>query len=208
MKLLRHPPTNHETTAYKVAIVTGLSNPRSTDLSPAQHQFLDALPVPDTCKVRCNFPFFPTPKPQHDPSLIRASLNNTHQFVGSLSRDYKKNAKPHWRALCDSTERLFLITGSCGYQLIDSLETRDPSRVHVLALGAVRFGTSRWDATKILGRRDWIARWFTPNCDHSIDGLGHLGYWQNPTVLGIATNWVLDNLSESSAPAATFRQDG
>lgn len=208
MKLLQNPPADYETTDHKVAIITGLSNPRSTELSPSQHEFLDALPVPETCKIRRHFPFLPTPKSQREPNLVGASLNNTRQFVGSLSRSFQIDAKPHWRALCESTERLFLITGSCGYQLIDSLEPRDVSTVRVLALGPVRYGPSRFRATKILGRRDWIARWFTPNCDHTIDGLGHLDYWQHQTALEIATHWLLDNLSESSAPAAISRQDG
>ncbi|MEO1526244.1 MAG: hypothetical protein AAFX06_12460 [Planctomycetota bacterium] len=207
MKLLRSPPIEHSETDFKVAIVTGLSDPKSTQLSHDQHRFLDAMPIEERWKIRHNFPFLPTTESRRRPSIIWASWNNGWQFARARSNDYRNLSKPHWQALCDSTERLFLITGSCGYQLIDAMEAcKNVPKVHVLALGPVRRGECRFEATKILGRRDWIARWFTPHCDRTVAGVGHLDYWNHDTVTGIAANWLLDKLSESSGPAVTFPQ--
>ena len=208
MSLLRNPPANHPPSDVKVAIVTGLSNPRSTRLSAVQHTFLDTLPVPEPYKVRSNFPFVETRRPKHEPSLLAASWNNGYQFASSLRRRFRKEAKPHWQALCDSTDRLLIITGSCGQQLIDALEDCDRlPNVAVLALGPVRLRSSRFVATKILGSRDWIARWFTPNCDHLVPGVGHLDYWKHETVIGIATTWTQNNLSGSSVQEATCHRN-
>ena len=204
MKLLGNVPAYHSTTSVKVAIVTGLSDPESTRLSPDQMAFLDAMPMPEECKVRVNFPFLPTRTSDHAPSLAIASWNNGRQFLASQGRHFCDRAKPHWQALCDSTDRLLLVTGSCGHQMIDGIrDCQNVPAVRVLALGSVRLGRCGFRSTRILGRRDWIACWFSPHCEHVLAGVGHLDYWNHETVTGIAANWIRNNLSESLERGAT-----
>ena len=64
----------------QVLHLTGQSDPRSCALSPVQDAFLDHLPVPETAKVRLNFPYDAALAPYHAVPLWLASLRHLVLF--------------------------------------------------------------------------------------------------------------------------------
>lgn len=207
MKLLEQTPTQHPVTPWKVAIVTGLSDSASCQLSEQQLSLLQSLrdcsytgsphlPHPETIVTR-NFPFVPTTAERHSISLIRASMSNGLQYLRTRSESYQRASTPHWESLLQSTERLFLITGSCGLQLIGSWPgvTRYKDRIQVLALGPAGYPNSSLSVTLLQGSRDWVSRCWFRHTDIMVKDVGHLDYWKHPQVREIVQRWIRDRIS-------------
>lgn len=204
MKILRQEPAKHSRTPYKVAIVTGLSNPWSAELSPDQQEFLRRLSIPNEFLLQTNFPFTHAIADREPNGLVRASLANSIQFLSSLRARYRRLAKPHWDGLFGSADRHFLITGSCGLQLIPKLKVELSAGIEVLALGPVCGRLPECKVTRVVGSKDVIARLFSRSAEHRIENLGHMDYWRDSRIRELASTWLTDRISRSSAPEATF----
>ncbi|MEZ6134886.1 MAG: hypothetical protein R3C53_08255 [Pirellulaceae bacterium] len=213
MKILELPPILHVPTTWKVAIVTGLSDPTHCRLSATQLEFLNELRtatqqalghVEHGTFVENNFPFVAIPDSPDttQPSLFRASLNNSWQYTICRRESYRKSAARHWQTLIQSTDRLLLITGSCGLQLATQglwKNAAHSGEIEVLALGPVanrQLAEQLFRLTVVQGKRDWLSRRFC-SADVMIPGMRHLEYWSDKRVRKVATEWLLNRISVS-----------
>lgn len=185
-RLIQLPPASWPLTEHKIAILTGMSDPASCALSPSQSDFLDALPVPESWKIRRNYPWVADSSPFTPTPLWRASLSNGWHYLRARSRVHREMGARHLQALADSCEKgLILITGSCGAEILRrSLGGRaEAGKIrHVFALGPVARRPLGLPCSVIQGERDWISRPFLPDPDLVIAGFGHLDYWDHPLV--------------------------
>lgn len=177
--------------ARRLCLLTGQSRFRSSLLSPEQRDFLAAV-APDGLEVPISgFPWherFATPAPP--PSLFLAALRNGRQWMWARHDAVYLDALTTilGRLLARTRERLFLVTGSCGIDLLAAvLPVLPPGpEIHVVALGPV--GRSpRSDALAgqlaVQGRRDGWSRHLWRGPVHARPDCGHLGYHRDASVI-------------------------
>lgn len=177
----------------RVALLTGQSAPRNTALSPEQVAFLARVAPAGFATLAHGFPFHAACEraPYRRPSLALASLNNARQFIAA-TRD------AHFRAVLEArigellrqtSERLVVVTGSCGLELLNAAWTGLPAStasVQVVAVGPACLGRLSIPAgrlTTVRGARDgWSRLLYRGPVDHEV-GCGHLDYWTSPDVI-------------------------
>ncbi len=197
--LIHRPPFSHAWTPGKLVLVSGLSDPRTCALSPVQSAFLRVLPAPEAWKVYWNFPFLPCPNQTYRPvPILAASWQNYRQFQSAVSPSFRKAARWHWRALTESTHRLFVFTLSCGFEILRNLAafSAPNCRIEILAFGPVAWGRPRIPHTLVQGAKDLFSRPFFPEPDLRIPNLAHLDYLDNPSVLQFAHDYLDQRLNE------------
>jgi hypothetical protein len=218
MKILQQAHCDHSPTRWKLAIVTGLSNPECCALSSQQHRLLDRMVqtvfgktgmVPDGAIVRTNFPYASAEaRTINKPHLVRASWANLTQYFRCRSKQHVTRCEPHWRSLFASTRELYLIAGSCGLELVlrgihhAQLSGGNLPRISILALGPVASRSAwRWvheshyDLVTVRGTLDWIASRSRRGEVVRVPRLGHLGYWDHQQVETIACEWLRSRIS-------------
>ena len=151
----------------------------------------NSTPV-DCCATLLNFPFGECIKCRRGhagPGLFRASVANTRQFLAASRRKNLVAAALHWRNLLGSTNHLFLITGSCGLEIVAQLNAmlnehskratqsrpqvdeanrpiscyqQSACRVDCLALGPVSRVTTDFPTMIVQGEYDWLSRGLLP----------------------------------------------
>ena len=91
---------------------------------------------------------------------------------------------------------MLVLTGSCGAELLRTVEAATPPSVavHALALGPVAWVAPRSLSLAVLGARDRIAsaflrRWQAPSVA-AVDGVGHMEYLESADVLQIVMRWI------------------
>ncbi|HVR39186.1 MAG TPA: hypothetical protein VMU84_08815 [Thermoanaerobaculia bacterium] len=209
--ILSEPPVQHPFTTMKVVWLSGLSDPATCALSAKQERFLDALDVPHESKIYWNFPYVPSTQAPREVPLWLASLRNAHQFISASRPAYRNAARRHWRALADSTDALFVITGSCGLEILNHcIDETDADRiVRVIALGPVARTRPNVPCTLVRGTNDPISKFYFPDCDVVLHGAGHMSYLDDPRVVQlvnqIVSEIVCSNTFPSSAPASICR---
>ncbi len=222
MKILANSPTVHRKTPWKIGIVTGLSDPSHCMLNDAQQTFLETMIANiegragqslREGKMCTNFPFLEPASPaaktesRKQKPILFASVNNIKQYLLSDSRSYHAQSLPHWKAFFESGEKFYLVTGSCGLQLVANALGKIPPgpKIEILALGPVASNKSKnyiqqlnWvSLTIVQGSADWISRCFFHQSCRVIPGLGHLHYWTDPSTQEFACNWLSRKTSES-----------
>ncbi len=192
--------------ARRVALLTGQSDPRNTVLSPTQLAFLARVTPAGYDAFAHAFPFHASTEcaPYRRPHIVAASLHNARQFAAAaLDARFRALLEARLGALVGATsERLVLVTGSCGLQLLNaawpSLEAGE-SRVRAVALGPACLGTLTMPSsclTAIRGRRDgWSRLLYRGAIDHEVDG-GHLDYWTSTEVIGLVGTRIASYESE------------
>lgn len=202
--MIEHPPVRHPLTPLKVVLLSGLSNPRSCALSPTQTDFLAALDVAEEAKVYRNFPYVPGEAWMKTP-LWLASWRNYRQYRLASRDPYRASAQQHWQALVRSTERLVVITLSCGIEIVNHCVDADdtPCDIHMIALGPVAHARPTIPHTLVQGSHDSISKFFFKQADVVIDGVGHMDYLGNRQVAELC-----NNISRSSAADSICRSAG
>lgn len=208
MSLWKREPVIWSQSACRVALVTGLSDAGSCELSRDQRSLMDSLELPDEWKVWRNFPFVES-RPLRDVSLARASLANTAQFVAAGLGLLREHRLRHWRALVESTEWLLLITGSCGLELVRDLERLEKHRaVAILALGPVAWRRPRVAMEMIQGERDLVSRLWMGKVGSGGLRAGHMECWSDPQVRELVKRWLCDRISGLPGAAAACPSGG
>lgn len=207
--ILHLPPVEHPVTPVKVVLLSGLSDPATCALSYIQTQFLASLDVPEAWKVYRNFPYVACTLPRGDPPLWRASLRNLRQFLHAGRPPYRDAARQHWQALAASTDRLVVITLSCGLEIVNHCiePTAAGPALEILALGPVAWKAPPVSCTLVQGERDYLSKLFFRNCPVTLEGLGHMDYLRHPQVRQLAQA-LCGSTSNSSAPASTSPRSG
>ncbi len=199
-------PVSHPVTPLKVVLLSGLSDPTTCALSPEQVRFLEALEVPESCKLYWNFPYIPCPeKARRAPPLWLASLRNTRQFLEASRLAYRSAARGHWQSLTASTDKLVVITLSCGLEILNQCLSGDGigSRIHVFALGPVARRAPSVPCTLVRGARDLLSRCFFRTSDLVVPGVGHMDYLRNNKVLELLNEHLCGNTLPSRARDCT-----
>ncbi len=211
MKLLDQPPVTHSFSPVKIAIVTGLSQPTHCKLSTDQSRLLQSIEAPESWKVYRNFPFVGSPSESNSiekpgtPNLLAASIANGRQFLCSHRASYRRTSAPHWQALLSSTPHVLLILGSCGMQLVNTIDRAALSsvRIEALALGPVSLRTPPFEVETLRGTRDWISGLFYRHVDYPMECVGHMDYWADENVNHMVRHWVSNRISRLSAAEVT-----
>jgi hypothetical protein len=175
----------------QIAFLTGASDPRSAALSPEQTAFLDALPAPDSWKVRMNFPYPRTTSPYRDIPLLFASWRNGCGYLASRRRAFAERYRPRVLECLGAAERTLLLADSSGIELLANLRLPAAAldRLHVFAYGPVARGLPGCDGRLVQGRRDLISRACFSTVDAQVEG-GHLDYLGNPAVLALCRAYL------------------
>ena len=183
------------TLPLQIAFLTGQSDRSSSSLSPAQSRFLDALPVQDASKVRVNFPYPAETPPYRDTPIPRASWSNIRQTVGARRAAFRQRHREAVLALLARADRTLFLAGSCGLELLGSLELEQPvlSRLRVFAYGPVALRIPECGLRVVCARGDWISRLLAPAAlvrkASRVEG-GHLGYLADPQVAALCRAYV------------------
>jgi hypothetical protein len=179
----------------QIAFLTGQSDRCGAALSPAQAAFLDALPGA-AVKVRVNFPYPAATPPYRPTPLARASWNNMTQYLASRSATFAQRHRPGVLALVERAEVTVFLAGSCGLGLLANLDLPASAlaRVRVFAYGPVARRLPACGLRRVRGRRDWIARFWTPHPD-ALVACGHLGYLGDAEVQELCAAYVRETRS-------------
>lgn len=166
----------------RVMILTGQSSWRSARLSPAQEAFLDAATPPGWTAVRAGFPYHSAMMGVafEETSMLAASWRNAAQVAMSMASPAYREVlrRVVQRAMDTSHERLRIVTGSCGLQLLNCVWEELRGEAEVIALGPACFGTLRVPAEVVRGDRDgWSRLFYRGRVDRQVS-CGHLDYWQ------------------------------
>ena len=179
--------------------LSGRSDPTSVALSPPQRGLLEhcrrVSPALDI--VTSNFPYCgerhwkPVPLPL-------AAWRNGAQFLSARWPKNAAHARTAWRAVCAGASRVLVITGSCGAELLRTVEPATPAGVTVLSLGLgpVAWSAPRSLALAIVGSRDRIAKpfvaaWRSPR-PIFVQGIGHMDYLESADVHHCVGQWIVD----------------
>lgn len=176
--------------ASRLILLTGQSSFRSSRLSPAQVEFLHAVAPPRVELLANGFPYHAGfDGAAGTPGLLAASMRNALQ-VGwcLLSPAYRRSvAEVLSTVLRNTREALYIVTGSCGLQILASawplLTVPDGLRVRVVAVGPalVRAGALPIDRVAVVqGRRDVWSRLLYRGRPETRCESGHLDYWTSP----------------------------
>lgn len=179
------------TPPLQILFLTGRSDPRSAALSPLQTAFLDALPAPDSWKVRVNFPYPASTPPYREIPLLPASWRNFRQFAGSRRAAFADRHRAQVLGRIEAAGRTFVLAGSSGLELLANLRLPAAAlaRLHVFAYGPVARRLPVCDHRLVQGRRDWISRAWFRGAGVRVD-CGHLGYLADPAVLRLCCAYL------------------
>jgi hypothetical protein len=187
--IVLQPPTLHAWSRLKIVLLSGLSDPTSCALSQTQQEFLRRLVSPSESKVFANFPYHPPDRDtQASVPLLLASWRNLSQFRRAMHSPYREHALQHWQSLVNSCEELFVITLSCGLEILNvclSTGVR-PEKIDVLALGPVARQRPPVPHLLVRGQRDWIVNPWFREVDLRVPDLGHLDYLKSPRIVELA----------------------
>ncbi len=183
----------------QVLHLTGQSDPRSCALSPVQDAFLERLPVPETAKVRLNFPYDAALAPYHAVPLWLASLRHLVLFwrIRLLRARWARRNRPLVEAQLRAADRTLVLAGSIGLDLLGRLglpaEVLD--RLTVVAYGAVATRPPACRTIRVGSRSDHLARWWPHDVEVSA---GHLDYLAAPELSALCAGLVAELAGEAA----------
>jgi len=184
-------------TRTRLLWLSGRSDPSSVALSPAQRSLLQGCQdtYPDLDVVPCNFPYRGDSSWRGVP-LPLAALRNGAQFLAAAWPAQRRQAEVVWRTVCSDARRVLVLTGSCGAELLRTVEGATPPDVAVsaLALGPVAWRAPQSLSLAVVGDRDRIAaafvrRWRVPYLTE-VAGVGHMDYLETAEVRRIVVRWI------------------
>lgn len=174
----------------QIAFITGRSQPGNTALSPSQRAFIDTLSHEGEA-VSANFPWVIQREDWQATPLLRASINNARDYLGSRRPGFARAHRAAAMALLESAEHTLLLSGSCGLELFNNLQLPDAlmPRVSLFAWGPV--AQRRPDCRHLLvqGHQDWISRLWFREPDVCVT-CGHMDYLTQPTVADLCIRFI------------------
>ncbi|MBM9460907.1 hypothetical protein JK386_13465 [Nocardioides sp. zg-536] len=185
--------------ALQVLHLTGQSDPRSCGLSPVQHAFLDALPLPESAKVRLNFPYDEQLAPYRPVPLWRGSLHHAVLAWRIRRPGWAPRHRDRVLEVLRRADRTLVLAGSIGLDLLGRLDLpRDVlDRLVVVAYGAVATAPPACRTIRVGSRSDLLARWW--RSDVWVEA-GHLDYLASPDLAALCADLVCELQRPAPAP--------
>ena len=166
-------------TTLQVLYLTGQSDPRSCALSPVQHAFLDELPVPETVKVRLNFPYDARLAPYREVPIWLGSLRHLVLFVRIrlLMTSWAAKHRPRVEEQLRRADHTLVLAGSIGLDLLGRLGLPSDllDRLTVVAYGAVATRPPDCRTIRVASSSDHLARWWRRDLEVESGHLDYLG---------------------------------
>ena len=188
---------------FRVAFVTGMSNPDSWNLSPLQHRFIKSFAFPDTCIYPLNFPYTACAHPYRPTPILRASARNAWMFFFSMQRRFREKYHSSVSNFLSESRHTILLAGSSGLELLNNL--RLPAeilqRISVFAYGPVSRRLPLCRRVLVQGTRDWYSRLFHSEVDYRVS-CGHMNYLENDEVKTLCARFIQDTLTRLNSSAA------
>ena len=165
--------------------------------------FIDALPLPESAKLRLNFPYAADTAPWRASSLAMASLNNVVMYLNSRRPGFAQHA-PSVLQQIERADQTLILAGSSGLELLANMRLPREAleSVHVFAYGPVARGRPPCACTLVQGRRDWISRAWFGSVDHRVD-CSHMDYLESPDVLALCTAKVRELAASGAVDVAS-----
>ncbi|HWJ82368.1 MAG TPA: hypothetical protein VNS55_09050 [Nocardioides sp.] len=187
------------TLPLQVLHLTGQSDPASCALSPAQHAFLDALPLPEEAKVRRNFPYDEALAPYRPVPLWLGSLRHAGLAVRVRRRGWADRHRSSVVTQLGRADRSLVLAGSIGLDLLGRLDLPAATldRLVVVAYGAVATRPPACRTIRVGSRRDHLARWWPS--DVYVDS-GHLDYLAAPELAAVCREVLSELGATGRAP--------
>ena len=183
---------------FQLSFITGQSDPQGHALSPAQQDFLAALPGRPEWKLHRNFPWREQTPPWRDTHLVAASISNYLQYLAAQRRSFARRHREDLEAWAGRAEHHILFAGSCGLELLRRLDPPESlwPRLHVFAFGPVVRAAVPWRLYTVQGREDWISKLYVKQPDARV-GANHMSYLEDPEVRRLAAVFVEDVLTRA-----------
>lgn len=187
---------------YCITFLTGQSNPQCIELSPVQRRFLEKIPTEEANKLYCNFPYrLVTSTTYKQTPILTASFNNFFQYFFSRSNSYVNKHKESFMQIFTHTEKLVLLTGSCGLELFNNLNLPQSflEKIYIFAYGAVARENPQCNFFSIRGDKDWIAALFSLPIDHVVKAT-HMNYLEQDQVVAELQEKFIDCMVKIEFP--------
>jgi len=204
---LNHSLSLAKPSRARIILLTGQSSFVSSRLTPAQVDFLQSIAPPSVEPLLMGFPYhseFDCPAPAA--GLVAASARNGLQFWWSvLSPVYRRSvACALHTVLRNTAESLYIVTGSCGLQILASawplLTVPDGLRLRVVAVGPAMLRAGSFPANRIRvlrGSRDFWCRLFYRGRLDAYCNSGHMDYWESPDVRRLVARLLREDTEAS-----------
>lgn len=177
---------------FVAAFLTGHSVPGCTGLSRVQRDFQLRSGLPPARWLPHNFPYHASaPYPEETP-LLAASWSNVRHYLRSRRPQFAREFAPPVEAAFAPFERIVILAGSCGLELLHNLQLPAAlrARLHVFAYGPVsRRVPETASHCLVQGHADWLSRWFHRRVDHRI-AAAHMGYLEAPETLPLFRKYL------------------
>lgn len=176
--------------SLQIAFITGRSQPGNTSLSPDQRAFMAALGR-NREGIAVNFPWVAQREAWQATPLLRASMNNARDYLGSRRPAFARTYQAGALALLASADHTLLLCGSCGLELFNNLQlpASAMSRVSIFAFGPVARRRPNCCHLLVQGRQDWISRLWFRDADEYI-ACGHMNYLSQPALIDGCTRFI------------------
>ncbi len=173
----------------QVLFLTGPSDPQSCALSPVQSAFLDALPVPESARVRFNFPYDRALRGYRPTPLWLASARHVGLAFRCRRSSFARRYHDPVRRQLVRADRTLVLAGSIGLDLLGRLGLAPPvlDRLDVFAYGAVATRPPACRTFRVTSPRDRLARRWA--ADAAVD-CDHLGYLSRPEVVTLCVEFL------------------
>lgn len=174
----------------QIAFITGRSRPDNASLSPLQSTFIQRV-VGHHQPVAVNFPWTVQSVPWQATGLLRASVNNTREYLGARQAGFALRYQPQALEMLASANHTVLLCGSCGLELFNQLRLPAEwlARISVFSFGPV--ARRRPDCRHLLvqGEQDWISRCWFRHADRRI-ACGHMNYLEQPQLAALCRQFI------------------
>ena len=176
----------------QIAFITGRSRPDNWSLSPSQQSFLQRV-VGRHHAVAINFPWAPQPANWQATGLIRASLNNSREYLAARRAFFALRYQQQVVEMLMAADHTLLLSGSCGLELFNQLRLPPAllARTSVFAFGPVARRRPDCHHLLVQGQQDWISRCWFRHVDERID-CGHMNYLTHPQLVALCNRFIAD----------------
>jgi hypothetical protein len=185
---------------FRIAFITGLSNPHSWALSPVQHEFIHAFGLPEDSIFPLSFPYTPCRNNYVRVPLWRAGVNSAALFMSSQSARFRDQYQASTIEFLQAAEHTILLAGSSGLELLNNLQL-PPSvleRISVFAYGPISRQRPRCRHVLVQGTQDFYSKGFHRRVDHYVT-CGHMGYLENSDVRRLCARFIEQVLKDLEA---------